>query len=194
MGLPMTGSNGRSRGPFGPMEQLDASQREILDAALRVTAELTALTGDLATGGNRRSTGAVAPTPLDIGAVRSTMSKSLDMVVEVVHALVDSGLDALEQFGSAPRIDATGTAGATITIRPPGLDAEPGLLVTVLTRSDGRRVDLTTTSSDIDDAGAMSLIIPDDTPPGIYHGLVLDPSETGAALPLRLTVTPSDAR
>lgn len=178
----MSGANGRSRGPFGPLEHLDEVQREIVDAALRVTAELTSLTGDVA-GATSAAPQTPRP-PVDVGSIRTTVSRSMDLFVDVMHGLLDSGLDAIEQYqaGQDVRIDAAPgeVVGLADVARLAQLDE---VLVTPLSSRDGRML----TTEPVSGPDAM-IEIPSDTADGTFHGVALSTGDDGRTVIVTIVI------
>ena len=87
----------RSRGAFAPLELLDDVQREALDAAMRIAAEMAAM-GD-ATGVrawfDRDEPGAdgaaadSAAARVDIGRLRRDVTRAADTFSDLVQAILD---------------------------------------------------------------------------------------------------------
>jgi hypothetical protein len=96
----------RSRGAFAPLELLDDVQREALDAAMRIAAEMAAM-GD-ATGvrawfdrAEPGADGAAADSGsarIDIGRLRRDVTRAADTFSDLVQAILDVGFDALEEM------------------------------------------------------------------------------------------------
>lgn len=193
----MTSEEGgrRDRGPFGPLEALDEVQRQAFEAALRVTAELSALSGGLAEAawlprpeGGPRGRGHDLGPPLDVGRLRSDVAKATDTFADLLRALLDVGFDAVDELARRGGTHPTGRAGPgsvallTCTVRN-GADERHDLRphVPQLANSSGRvlQADIEIVPPALELAPhqratiEVRVAVPPDAEAGTYHGLLL---------------------
>ena len=187
----------RPRGPFGPLEMLDEVQRQAFEAAMRVTSELTSLSGGLAEvawlrdiGGNGSPGRAVLEDrpPMDVGRLRSDVAKAAETFADLLRAVLDVGFDAVDELAHRPLgrpVGATepgGSATITCTVRN-GPDAASGLRAHVpqLASVDGvvleAPVAIDPERFDLQPHErievTMTVPVSPDAGPGRYHGLLL---------------------
>jgi hypothetical protein len=201
----------RPKGPFAPLEMLDEVQRQALDAALRITAELGSLTGGLADASwlrdatGRSHDGAPEDTPpVDVGRLRADVARAADTFSDLLRAVLDVGFDAMDELARRPGTSASGaadpgtTAAVTCAVRN-GVDATAGLRAHVpqLASVDGvvlqapvhvepERFDLQAHERI---ELRVSVDLPADAVAGRYHGLVLVSGLPDAAHPITFLVT-----
>jgi hypothetical protein len=163
------------RGPFGPLEDLDAVQRQALEAALRITGELASLGGDLASSPwLGAQPGAAA---LDVGRLRADVSRAAESFAELLRALLDVGFDAVDELTRRP------SSRPTATVEPGGVAVlrcavgAGAARVTQLTASDGVELEAVATVRPEAGDAEIEIVVAPTARPGAYHGLVLCPGE-----------------
>jgi hypothetical protein len=180
----------RSRGVFAPLELLDDVQRDALDAAMRIAAEVASMSD--ASGArawfDREEEPDRGPARVDVGRLRRDVTRAADTFSDLVQALLDVGFDALEEMArrSPPRGVTRVEPGATAVLRSV-LHHDGGP-----TASVRPRLDRLVTSDGVDLAGATHLSpevlglapgeqatieitveVTSGAAPGRYHGLLL---------------------
>jgi hypothetical protein len=208
----------RARGPFGPLEMLDEVQRQAFEAAMRVTSELTSLSGGLADvawlrdlGGANGTTGPRTPDdrpPMDVGRLRSDVAKAAETFADLLRAVLDVGFDAVDELAHRPLARPVSAAAPgrpaslTCTVRN-GPDAVSGLRAHVpqLASVDGvvlhAPVAVSPERFDLEPHQrievTVSVPVPPDAGVGRYHGLLLVSGLPDSAQAVTVQVTPPEA-
>jgi hypothetical protein len=174
------------RGPFGPLEDLDAVQRQALDAALRITGELASLGGDLA------STPWLAGPPgaasVDVGRLRADVSRAAESFSELLRALLDVGFDAVDELTRRPPrgVVATVEPGAVAVLRVRAEGTAPR--VTQLTSAAGDELDAVVAIRVEGGDAEIEVVVSPSAAPGAYHGLLLAAGAPDVVVPLTVEV------
>ena len=205
----------RGRGPFGPLEQLEGVQRQAIEAALRITAELGSLTGGLAdatwlrgSNGAGGTTSPEDPAPVDVGRLRSDVARATETFADLLRAVLDIGFDAMDELARRPAARAGGAAAPggvarlTGTVRngpepATGLRAHVPQLCTVDGTVLGAAVAIDPAAFDLEaherTTLTVTVAVPGDARPGRYHGLLLVAGLPDAAHPVTLDIEPGGA-
>jgi hypothetical protein len=194
---------------------LDEVQRQALEAALRITAELSSLSGGLADAawlreatGRGGAVGPEDPPPIDVGRLRTDVARAADTFADLLRAVLDVGFDAMDELARRPgaRVSSAappeGTATVTCAVRN-GPDAANGLRAHVpqLASVDGdvleAPVSVVPERFDLQPHERIELRatveLPADATPGRYHGLLLVSGLPDAAHPITFEVSAPEA-